>query len=77
MASPALMPSSFLPTIAHVMSISHEVAEMISSARGLAAGDFRAQWALCPSLSLREPSRRSKYPALNRRLGSLALSVYR
>ena len=75
-ASPALTPFSFLPTISQVMSISCEVAEMISGAWGLAAGDFRAQWAFCPTLTLRGPSRRGKYPDRKRRLGSLALSVY-
>ena len=72
-ASPALTTFSSLPTISEVMSISCEVAEMISGAWGLAAGDCRAQWAFCPTLSLHEPNQRSKYPDRNRGLGSLAL----
>jgi hypothetical protein len=64
---------SFLPTISHVMSIFCDVAEMISGAWGLAAGDWRAQRAFCPTLSLRELSQRGKYPDRNRRLGLLAL----
>jgi hypothetical protein len=75
-ASPALTHFSFLPTISQVMSISCEVAEMISGAWGLAAGDCRAQWAFSPSLSLREPSRRGKNPDRNRRPALLALSFY-
>jgi hypothetical protein len=73
-ASSALTPFSFLPTISQVMSISCQVPEMISGAWGLAAWDCRAQWAFCPTLSLREPSRRGKYPDRNRSLGLLALS---
>src|ERR1035441_746300 len=46
------------------MRVSCEVAEMISGAWGLAARDGRAQWAFWPTLTLREPSRRSKYPDL-------------
>ena len=67
---------SFLPTISHVMSISCQLAEMMFGAWELAAGDCRAQWAFCPTLALREWSRRGKYPDRNRRMGLLALSFY-
>src|ERR1019366_1318824 len=46
---------SFLPTISHVMSISCQLAERIFGAWELAVGDCRAQWAFCPTLSMREP----------------------
>jgi hypothetical protein len=62
---------SFLPTMSHVMSISCQLAEMMFGAWELAAGDCRAHWAFCPTLSLRELSRRAKYPDRNRRLGLL------
>src|ERR1017187_9363620 len=67
---------SFLPTISHVMSISCQLAGRIFGAWELAAGDCRAKWAFCTTLSLREPSRRGNYPDRNRRLGPLALSFY-
>ena len=67
---------SFLPSISHVMSISCQLAERIFGAWELAAGGCRAQWEFCPTLSLREPSRRGKYPDRNKRLGPLALSFY-
>ena len=75
-ASPALTTFSSLPTISEVMSISCEVAEMISGAWGLAAGDRRAKWAFCPILTLRGSSRRGKNPDRNRRPALLALSFY-
>jgi len=59
------------------MSISGHVVEMISGAWGLATGDGRAQWAFCPTLSLREPSRRGKYHDHNGKLGPSTLSLYR
>jgi hypothetical protein len=75
-AFPALTPFSFQPNISQVMGITCQVAEMISGAWGLAAGDCGAERSYCPTLSLREPSRRSKYPDRNSRLGLLALSLY-
>ena len=74
-AFPALTPFSFLTSLSQDMSISCQVAQMISGARGLAEADCRAQSAFCPTLSLREPSRRSKYADRNRRLSPLALSL--
>jgi hypothetical protein len=75
MPSSALTALCSLPITGQVMSISCHVAEMISRAWRLVAGECRTQRAFSPTLSLHEPCRRGKCRNRNGRLGPIDLSL--